>query len=122
MLPLPAMSRRSRAVARPGWHFELWAPIWAPSVGGLSPEASAFAMSLSLSHAAPRHMGSLEDTLTNFLIHILNPVRNYCQLSVCDVIVFWTLIKFRIIVILGGREGLKVALSPVFKWRAGLGT
>lgn len=67
-------------------------------------------------------MGSLEDTLTNFLIYILNPVRNYCQLSVCDVIVFWTLIKFRIIVILGGREGLKVALSPVFKWRAGLGT
>lgn len=87
MLPLPAMSRSSGAVARPGWQFECWAPIWAPNVGGLSPEASAFAVSLSLSHEAPRHMGSLADTLTSFPTHILNLVISYCQLSACDFIV-----------------------------------
>ena len=82
MLPLPAVSRRLRAVARPGWRFERWAPIPATGVGGLSPEASAFVTNLSLSHAASRHMGSVEDTLTSFPTHIFNRVLNYSQLSV----------------------------------------
>lgn len=82
MLPLPALWRRLRAVARPGWRFECWAPIRATGVGGLPPEASAFVTSLSLSHAASRHMGSVEDTLTNFPTQIFNLVLNYSQLSV----------------------------------------
>lgn len=45
LLPLPVVARRLGAVARPGWCFDRWAPIRAPGVGGLLPEASAFAIS-----------------------------------------------------------------------------
>lgn len=86
MLPLPALSRRSGAVARPGWQFERWAPIRAAGVRGLSPEASEFAISLSLSYVVPRYMGFLEDTLTKFPTHILNLILSF-ELSICDVIV-----------------------------------
>lgn len=55
-------------------------------------------------------MGFLEDTLTKFPTHILNPVLSF-ELSICDVIVPRTLVEFRIIVIPGAREGLKVAQS-----------
>lgn len=116
MLPLPAVSRRSGAVARPGWQFECWAPIWAPNVGGLSPEASAFAISLSLSHEAPPPHGLPSGHPDQFPHPHPQPGRQLLPAVSLRHHSPWALVEFRLIAILGEGRGSRLLYRFLMDW------